>query len=467
MSCRPAHNFNSRPSARGDYSCPASSCSIRRFQFTPLREGRRCCYPPFAIVSRFQFTPLREGRPRRGRLSGQRRGYFNSRPSARGDALFPSFELLIKEFQFTPLREGRHNLATQACDTRKFQFTPLREGRLDAVQYEHSQDYFNSRPSARGDSFSSSRRRFRAFQFTPLREGRLTPFALPVRSTHFNSRPSARGDLVELSAITGLPYISIHAPPRGATSIAWTKAGTKVISIHAPPRGATIILATCLLGCGYFNSRPSARGDDVAKDKNAFNKISIHAPPRGATRKLQTNLDRIKFQFTPLREGRHARREGEETAGYFNSRPSARGDVALVLRRLRLAISIHAPPRGATTASRVRLANQSISIHAPPRGATGSVISSVGMQKFQFTPLREGRPDSLRRYGTSRAFQFTPLREGRPTLSSRWRNGRKFQFTPLREGRRNRQADSGASGNFNSRPSARGDKAVNSCQKAL
>ena len=33
----------------------------------------------------------------------------------------------------------------------------------------------------------------------------------------------------------------------------------------------------------------------------------------------------------------------------------------------------------------------SISIHAPPRGATSCTSGSVGYMLFQFTPLREGR----------------------------------------------------------------------------
>ena len=56
------------------------------------------------------------------------------------------------------------------------------------------------------------------------------------------------------------------------------------ISIHAPPRGATLpfcVLFSCFL---YFNSRPSARGD----------------LPHGHVMSSGT-----KFQFTPLREGRH------------------------------------------------------------------------------------------------------------------------------------------------------------------
>ena len=57
-------------------------------------------------------------------------------------------------------------------------------------------------------------------------------------------------------------------------------------------------------------------------------------------------------------------------------------------------------------------------------------------------------------------FQFTPLREGRHKQPSDENQYSQFQFTPLREGRR--QASQGIQakrGHFNSRPSARGDKA--------
>ena len=63
----------------------------------------------------------------------------------------------------------------------------------------------------------------------------------------------------------------------------------------------------------------------IKEDGASF--ISIHAPPRGATcSSLPNSLDRIIFQFTPLREGRH--------------------DVGHLLATQH--ISIHAPPRGAT-----------------------------------------------------------------------------------------------------------------------
>ena len=56
------------------------------FQFTPLREGRRLLLVGITGIKIFQFTPLREGRHRLGKR-GFFRAYFNSRPSARGDAL--------------------------------------------------------------------------------------------------------------------------------------------------------------------------------------------------------------------------------------------------------------------------------------------------------------------------------------------------------------------------------------------
>ena len=75
--------------------------------------------------------------------------YFNSRPSARGDAIGkPTFVMSV--FQFTPLREGRHFLEVQRA----------------------SCYYFNSRPSARGDLQMNRQMNFAEFQFTPLREGR-------------------------------------------------------------------------------------------------------------------------------------------------------------------------------------------------------------------------------------------------------------------------------------------------------
>ena len=110
------------------------------------------------------------------------------------------------------------------------------------------------------------------------------------------------------STTGGVQLISIHAPPRGATA-QFDKVFQQIaISIHAPPRGATYLL-----------------GNGVELEN-----ITIHAPPRGAT----TRPPSFGWGGTD-----------------FNSRPSARGDVA-------------------------------------------ALSEKAGISKFQFTPLREGRQSS-------------------------------------------------------------------------
>ena len=210
---------------------------------------------------------------------------------------------------------------------RLFQFTPLREGRPRRlfVRLLNFID-FNSRPSARGDKSS---------------------YVKVPSVNHFNSRPSARGDRDE-NAFSPPDFISIHAPPRGATyftrfsmsgglfqftplregrpATSGRSPGTADISIHAPPRGATHGRWALLPLHLHFNSRPSARGDWAVVRLTPFQAISIHAPPRGATPTSSRRKAATTFQFTPLREGRRKPQKTRKRHAHFNSRPSARGD---------------------------------------------------------------------------------------------------------------------------------------------
>ena len=186
---------------------------------------------------------------------------------------------------------------------------------------------------------------------------------------------------------------------------------------------------------------------------------------------------------------------------YFNSRPSARGDIRRGSRGASWVISIHAPPRGATgvcgghtikavfqfTPLRegrrfflVLLLGGEISIHAPPRGATthwvgvgygesisihapprgATVLASYweSLKEFQFTPLREGRPafpSPCRRPGH---FNSRPSARGDRAGKAGTQRATQFQFTPLREGRRMSSGAHAPRRHFNSRPSARGDR---------
>ena len=215
--------------------------------------------------------------------------------------------------------------------------------------------HFNSRPSARGDADCPTTRMERLFQFTPLREGRPDRTPRPGASqSDFNSRPSARGDPPSAAPWSCPRHFNSRPSARGDSG-------------YAPERNAQL----------YFNSRPSARGDKGRTDViRGMLHISIHAPPRGATIRRVISPSRIRFQFTPLREGRQCVAKCEP-----------RG----------LAISIHAPPRGATPGrSRLSSVGELKNFNSRPSARGDHPIlhaSCICVKPFQFTPLREGRRD--------------------------------------------------------------------------
>ena len=234
-----SRNFNSRPSARGD--------------FRVMPGG---------------YTP----------------GNFNSRPSARGDSDVAVFVNILSDFNSRPSARGDANIVRNIPTKEIFQFTPLREGRPCPRPASPPRQISIHAPPRGATHMARICRIPSSFQFTPLREGRRILFPPTVLFSNFNSRPSARGDQ-QIKRITIFQH--------------------------------------------YFNSRPSARGD---------------------TRNRRHCWQWQRFQFTPLREGRHCTERSLKNSMY---------------------ISIHAPPRGATRGARgFRVSGGGISIHAPPRGAT-------------------------------------------------------------------------------------------------
>ena len=304
----------------------AAKTSTFKFQFTPLREGRPRQMGTFATTSAFQFTPLREGRPGSGRRVQRLPFHFNSRPSARGDCARRKARKSSRTFQFTPLREGRHDAAGRAIEAADISIhAPPRGATRQAFPFPAPR-HFNSRPSARGDTASIPFPSAPAFQFTPLREGRRFTSRCPAPRKIFQFTPLREGRRSRRHSASKSRYFNSRPSARGDDGVRLVLA-VRPISIHAPPRGATCACSYCRKRRSYFNSRPSARGD-----------------------------------LTPCSQ--------KCTRRNFNSRPSARGD---------------APRRN------VHKGINAISIHAPPRGATVERHAVEVSNAFQFTPLREGR----------------------------------------------------------------------------
>ena len=104
--------------------------------------------------------------------------------------------------------------------------------------------------------------------------------------------------------------------------------------------------------------------------------ISIHAPPRGATSPRCARICLTIFQFTPLREGRlGVLPETKRLIFYFNSRPSARGDAVRVHQRQRAEHFNSRPSARSDIDISEDAPKEAISIHAPPRGATPLGVS--------------------------------------------------------------------------------------------
>ena len=200
---------------------------------------------------------------------------------------------------------------------------------------------------------------------------------------------------MELSAITGLPYISIHAPPRGAT-------------IH--PRH--------VLDPEQFQFTPLREGRPTGTVYDPDNVIiSIHAPPRGATAlSTHTANSPDAFQFTPLREGRLAILCTMIIKGAFQFTPLREGRRNVRRGWNRQPISIHAPPRGATQ-----------------RRTRGTQVA----ENFNSRPSARGDRLAACRVSGSTNFNSRPSARG-DSFSSSERRFKAFQFTPLREGRRER-----------------------------
>ena len=157
---------------------------------------------------------------------------------------------------------------------------------------------------------------------------------MPEKQKDFNSRPSARGDLCRFSQPTASIYFNSRPSARG-DGCCRGRCSARAISIHAPPRGATSVVTPSASANFTFQFTPLREGRRGS--------VSLIGQPNS-------------FQFTPLREGRPY---------------STRCTMPVLL------ISIHAPPRGATPRCADGRVCKKISIHAPPRGATPVLVRVV------------------------------------------------------------------------------------------
>ena len=174
------------------------------------------------------------------------------------------------------------------------------------------------------------------------------------------------------SGVAGNNLISIHAPARGATSMAamGTTLGNGFQSTL--PRGERLVKPCCLKYPFNFNPR-SREGSDAEKRRgNCMAKVNFNPRSReGSDEDVTTKVDSLEISI-------HAPARGA-TSTYQHTHYSTR-------------ISIHAPARGATDFSDFFKFFLRISIHAPARGATFGTLRSIpAASLFQSTLPRGER----------------------------------------------------------------------------
>ena len=145
----------------------------------------------------------------------------------------------ISKFQSTHPRGVRLRYIDKVIQGEKFQSTHPRGVRLYTLIGNERKSSFNPR----------------------TREGCDTEVNRPINdSISFNPRTREGCDVISLMYEI-VPFVSIHAPARGATYLPNTRIAASLVSIHAPARGAT--------------PAPGNRVESAT--------VSIHAPARGAT----------------------------------------------------------------------------------------------------------------------------------------------------------------------------------------
>ena len=146
----------------------------------------------------------------------------------------------------------------------------------------------------------------------------------------------------------------------------------------------------------------------------------------------------------------------------FNSRPSARGDARCALLRWWGRNDFNSRPsaRGDCSRATGKPDVLLISIHAPPRGATRMVCRRTVTVVFQFTPLREGRPVQSYQYTDAAKISIHAPPRGATFLLCCTRGRHFISIHAPPRGATRRRSSWKSSGNFNSRPSARGDRSA-------
>ena len=170
---------------------------------------------------------------------------------------------------------------------------------------------------------------------------------------NFNPRSHERSDFDTSVTVSPIPYISIHAPTRGATVTFVPLIVANCIFQSTLPREERLCMFRHATPYPHFNPRSHERSDHYGVISLVEFFISIHAPTRGAT-VLSLLIIRLNlFQSTLPREERQCIPfQGSMTLTFQSTLPREERRFTTLWQGRNYNISIHAPTRGATVLRR-------------------------------------------------------------------------------------------------------------------
>ena len=128
------------------------------------------------------------------------------------------------------------------------------------------------------------------------------------------------------------------------------KVARPFISIHAPARGATLSCLWRFTSYTDFNPRSREGSDNFRQSGKTRNSISIHAPARGATAGERGARKMPQFQSTlPRGERQPCNGKTGDAHEFQSTLPRGERPDFLNASKTQDSISIHAPARGATS----------------------------------------------------------------------------------------------------------------------
>ena len=172
----------------------------------------------------------------------------------------------------------------------KFQSTLPREERPVSPIFDLQTSHFNPRSHERSDScemFSSPC----TFYFNPRSHERSdTPIAIPTTPAQFQSTLPREERLSNVD-FKSIPYISIHAPTRGATKNI-VRLGTvqSVFQSTLPREERLTDIQDLFINYIFQSTLPREERLKGFEDLCNLISISIHAPTRGATKKFLADV---------------------------------------------------------------------------------------------------------------------------------------------------------------------------------